>query len=82
LTCLCEDFRQLRLFEMTNHPPIGYSSSLRLLNTFKAAYPLEKFVTPRISGRSGGQGDGPSLRYRRLHEGRADAKRSLVFTAI
>ena len=30
---------------MTNHPPTGYPSSLRLLNTFKTTYPLEKFVT-------------------------------------
>jgi hypothetical protein len=26
-------------------PPTGYPSSLRLLNKFKTAYPLEKFVT-------------------------------------
>ena len=36
---------QIRLFGMTNHPPTGYPSSLRLLNKFKTAYPLEKFVT-------------------------------------
>jgi threonine dehydrogenase-like Zn-dependent dehydrogenase len=30
---------------MTNHPSTGYPSSLRLLNTFKKAYPLQKFVT-------------------------------------
>jgi threonine dehydrogenase-like Zn-dependent dehydrogenase len=30
---------------MTNHPPNGYPSSLRLLNKFKSAYPLQKFVT-------------------------------------
>jgi hypothetical protein len=30
---------------MTNHPPTGYTSSLRLLNKFKRTYPLEKFVT-------------------------------------
>jgi threonine dehydrogenase-like Zn-dependent dehydrogenase len=36
---------QIRLYGMTNHPPTGYPSSLRLLNTFKSAYPLEKFVT-------------------------------------
>jgi hypothetical protein len=28
-----------------NHPPTGYPSGLRLLNPFKTAYPLEKFVT-------------------------------------
>ena len=36
---------QIRLFGMTNHPPTGYPSSLRLLNKFKTTYPLEKFVT-------------------------------------
>ena len=36
---------QIRLFGMTNHPPTGYPSSLRLLNKFKKSYPLEKFVT-------------------------------------
>ena len=36
---------QIRLFGMTNHPPTGYPSSLRLLNKFKKTYPLEKFVT-------------------------------------
>ena len=36
---------QIRLFGMTNHPPTGYPSSLRLLNTFKKTHPLEKFVT-------------------------------------
>ena len=36
---------QIRLFGVTNHPPTGYPSSLRLLNTFKTAYPLDKFVT-------------------------------------
>jgi hypothetical protein len=30
---------------MTNHPPTGYPSSLRLLNKFKTAYPLDPFVT-------------------------------------
>jgi hypothetical protein len=30
---------------MTNHPPTGYPSSLRLLNKFKTSYPLDKFVT-------------------------------------
>jgi threonine dehydrogenase-like Zn-dependent dehydrogenase len=37
--------KQIRPFGMTNHPPTGYPSSLRLLNKFKSAYPLEKFVT-------------------------------------
>jgi hypothetical protein len=32
---------QIRLFGMTNHPPTGYPSSLRFLNKFKTAYPLE-----------------------------------------
>jgi threonine dehydrogenase-like Zn-dependent dehydrogenase len=32
---------QIRLFGMTNHPPTGYPSSLRLLNKFKTAYPLK-----------------------------------------
>jgi len=36
---------QIRLYGMTNHPPTGYPSSLRLLNKFKKTYPLEKFVT-------------------------------------
>jgi hypothetical protein len=36
---------QIRLFGMTNHPPTGYPSSLRLLNKFKTTYLLEKFVT-------------------------------------
>ncbi len=36
---------QIRLFGITNHPPTGYLSSLRLLNKFKKTYPLEKFVT-------------------------------------
>jgi L-iditol 2-dehydrogenase len=36
---------QIRLFGMTNHPPTGYPSSLRLLNKFKKAYPLHRFVT-------------------------------------
>jgi threonine dehydrogenase-like Zn-dependent dehydrogenase len=36
---------QIRLYGMTNHPPTGYPSSLRLLNKFKKAYPLQKFVT-------------------------------------
>ena len=36
---------QIRLFGMTNHPPTGCPSSLRLLNKFKTTYPLEKFVT-------------------------------------
>jgi threonine dehydrogenase-like Zn-dependent dehydrogenase len=35
---------QIRLFGMTNHPPTGYPSSLRLLNKFKKTYPLEQFV--------------------------------------
>jgi hypothetical protein len=30
---------------MTNHPPTGYPSSLRLLSKFKTAYPLHRFVT-------------------------------------
>jgi threonine dehydrogenase-like Zn-dependent dehydrogenase len=36
---------QIRLFGMTNHPPTGYSGSLKLLNRFKRDYPLKKFVT-------------------------------------
>jgi hypothetical protein len=36
---------QIRLFGMTNPPPTGDPSSLRLLNTFKTAYPLHRFVT-------------------------------------
>ena len=36
---------QIRLYGMTNHPPTGDPSSLRLLNKFKAAHPLKKFVT-------------------------------------
>jgi threonine dehydrogenase-like Zn-dependent dehydrogenase len=36
---------QIRLYGMPNHPPTGYPSSLRLLNKFKTAFPLEKFVT-------------------------------------
>jgi len=36
---------QIRLYGMTNHPPTGYPSSLRLLNKFKTAYPLHRFVT-------------------------------------
>jgi hypothetical protein len=30
---------------MTNHPPTGYPSSLRLLNKFKTAYPPDPFAT-------------------------------------
>ena len=30
---------------MTNRPPSGYPSSLRLLKKLKRTYPLEKFVT-------------------------------------
>ncbi len=30
---------------MNNHPPAGYPGSLKLLNKFKKAYPLKKFVT-------------------------------------
>jgi len=36
---------QIRLFGMSNHPPTGYVNSLRLLNKFKNAFPLKKFVT-------------------------------------
>jgi threonine dehydrogenase-like Zn-dependent dehydrogenase len=35
---------QIRLYGITDHPT-GYPSSLRLLNTFKKTYPLDKFVT-------------------------------------
>ncbi|MBV9634571.1 MAG: hypothetical protein JO163_17520 [Methylobacteriaceae bacterium] len=30
---------------MTNHPPTGYVSSMRLLNKFKKTFPLDPFVT-------------------------------------
>jgi L-iditol 2-dehydrogenase len=36
---------QIRLLGMTNHPPTGYVNSLRLLNKFKHAFPLDSFVT-------------------------------------
>lgn len=36
---------QIRLLGMTNHPPTGYVNSLRLLNRFKHAFPLDRFVT-------------------------------------
>jgi hypothetical protein len=35
----------IRLYGMTNRPPSGYPSSLRLLKKLKRTYPLEKFVT-------------------------------------
>ena len=41
---------QIRLQGMTNHPPTGYRSSLRLLNKFKTAYPLEKLITHEFPG--------------------------------
>lgn len=36
---------QIRLFGMSNHPPMGYVNSLRLLNRFKHVFPLDRFVT-------------------------------------
>ena len=39
---------QIRLFGMTNHPPTGYVNSMRLLNKFKTAFPLDRFVTHAI----------------------------------
>jgi len=39
---------QIRLLGMTNHPPTGYSNSMRLLNKHKKAFPLEKFITHQI----------------------------------
>jgi threonine dehydrogenase-like Zn-dependent dehydrogenase len=35
----------IRLFGITNHPPTGTPSSLRLLNKFKTSFPLQKLVT-------------------------------------
>ena len=69
---------QIRLFGMTNHPPTGYPSSLSLLNKFKTAYPLKKFVTHEFPVDQVDKAMAHSLRYRRLHEGRADAKRRLA----
>jgi hypothetical protein len=63
---------------MTNHPPTGYPGTLKLPNKFKTAYPLKKIVTQRIPSRSARRGDGPSLRHRRLLEGRADAERRVM----
>jgi hypothetical protein len=37
---------QIRLYGMTNHP--GYPSNLRLLNKFKKAYPVHRFVTHEV----------------------------------
>ena len=39
---------EIRLFGITNHPPTGYPSRLRLLNRFKTTYALEKFVTHEL----------------------------------
>lgn len=36
---------QIRLLGMTNHPPTGYVNSLRLLDKYQRAFPLDKFVT-------------------------------------
>ncbi len=41
--------RQLRIIGMTNHPPSGYVSSLKLLETFQDKYPLSDFVTHEFS---------------------------------
>ncbi len=39
---------QVRLIGLTNHPPSGYTSSMRLLGRFMGRFPLEKFVTHRF----------------------------------
>ena len=41
--------RQLRIIGMTNHPPSGFVSSLKLLETFQDKYPLSEFVTHEFS---------------------------------
>jgi hypothetical protein len=61
---------QIRLFGMTNHPPTGYPSSLRLLNTFKTAYPLHRFVTHEFPVHEVGKAMAQAFRYRRLRDRR------------
>lgn len=39
---------QVRLIGLTNHPPSGYVSSLRLLSRYKEKFPLHRFVTHRF----------------------------------
>jgi hypothetical protein len=53
-----------------NHPPTGYPSSLRLLNTFKTAYPLHRFVTHEFPVHEVGKAMAQAFRYRRLRDRR------------
>ena len=62
---------------MTNHPPTGYPSSLRLLNKFKTTYPLQKFVTHEFPVDQVDKAMAQAFDIDRLHEGRADAERRL-----
>jgi hypothetical protein len=53
-----------------NHPPTGYPSSLRLLNTFKTAYPLHRFVTHAFPVHQVDKAMAQAFRYRRLQDRR------------
>jgi hypothetical protein len=53
-----------------NHPPTGSPSSLRLLNTFKTAYPLHRLVTHEFPVHEVDKAMAQAFRHRRLQDRR------------
>jgi hypothetical protein len=60
------------LYLWNNQPFPGYPSRLRLLNTFKTAYPLHRFVTHEFPVHLVDKAMAQAFRYRRLQDRRYD----------